>query len=98
MLGASTDMMGDSETHAGDGVPVLLDPILLRGPLPDFPKAVTFAGVHAERCQDLLACLGEVPRRALGVGACIRQTGRRLQGPEGRACLPDSVQTEHPEL
>lgn len=44
-------------THAWDNIPVLLNPILLRGPLPSFSNPVTLAGVHVNQSSDSLICL-----------------------------------------
>lgn len=48
VLGPITDTLEDSKSHTWNTIPVSLNPILLRGPLPSFPNAVAFAGVHRQ--------------------------------------------------
>lgn len=55
--GARTGALGDSNTSVWDDIPVLLNSILLRRPLPNFSNPITFAGVHMNHASDSLICL-----------------------------------------
>lgn len=55
--GAVTDMLEDSKSHLHHDIPVLLNSILSRWPLPDLSKPVTSAGVHMRHSSDSLICL-----------------------------------------
>lgn len=48
VLGATTNTLESSKSHTWNTIPVSLQPILLRGPLPGFLNAVAFAGVHRQ--------------------------------------------------
>lgn len=52
-----TGVLGDTKMYPWDNLPVLLNPILLRRPVPNFSDPITFAGVHMNHASESLICL-----------------------------------------
>lgn len=50
----STGVLGDTKIDPQDNLPVLLNPILLRRPVPNFSNPITFAGVHMNHASESL--------------------------------------------
>lgn len=63
-----------------DNLPVLLNPILLRRPVPNFSDPITFAGVHMNHASESLIRLCKFPGRVIRVKACVRQAEDDVAG------------------
>lgn len=50
----STSVLGDTKMYPRDNLPVLLNPILLRRPVPNFSDPITFAAVHMNHASESL--------------------------------------------